>query len=348
MSRGTRDRRRAFTLIELLVVIAIIGLLMAMLLPAIQRARESANRMRCSSNLSQIALAFANFHNDHNYLPTAGLLSTAKYSSQWDDPSQPTQTPQNYMGPKAPPRASAAPVSSTVPPQFLGWAYQVLPYIDQENLHAKFWTIQNPNQPPSSLNPYTLDITIIHSGAALVPLYYCPSRRAPALYNNQPQSDYAGNGGTQYNTSLGCAGELAFDGLLKPNWCDANTNVYYKEVRMSNVADGASNTLLLAEKWVVRNLMETGGQYWDSGFFAGFHPSVIRFARVTPPPAQDALNTLPPSLVENFGSPHVGSLNAVMLDRSVRRIRFGVDPSVLALLSSRADGNPVDWTQVEP
>lgn len=107
--------RRAFTLIELLVVIAIIGLLMALLLPAIQRVREAMNRMRCSSNLHQIGIALMNYHNDFGRLPPGYLYA---YSPQG-----------NALG--------------------HGWAAHLLPYVEQDALHrqiqweAPIWDASN-------------------------------------------------------------------------------------------------------------------------------------------------------------------------------------------------------------
>src|SRR5450432_1307681 len=96
--------RRAFTLIELLVVIAIIALLMAMLLPAIQKVREAANKMQCASNLRQIAIAAHNFHNDYNRLP-AGELDGGGPSSQQG--------------------------------QYISSLVQLLPYMEQDNVYKE-------------------------------------------------------------------------------------------------------------------------------------------------------------------------------------------------------------------
>src|SRR5688500_8950333 len=102
-------RRFAFTLVELLVVIAIIGVLVALLLPAVQAARESARRTQCSNQLRQIALAWQNHHDVHKFFPSGG------WGYYW------TGDPNRGFGKKQPG----------------SWAYSSLPFMEQGQLHQR-------------------------------------------------------------------------------------------------------------------------------------------------------------------------------------------------------------------
>src|SRR3989442_1444848 len=108
----TRIRRRSgFTLLELLVVIAIIGVLMALLLPAVQKVREAANRLSCTNNLKQIALAALNYESTHRSFPPGLNLSP-------NSPANPYWSPPN-AGP------------------YTGLLAYLLPYIEQDNVYRQ-------------------------------------------------------------------------------------------------------------------------------------------------------------------------------------------------------------------
>jgi prepilin-type N-terminal cleavage/methylation domain-containing protein/prepilin-type processing-associated H-X9-DG protein len=172
MSRRTGHSSRAFTLVELLVVIAIIGVLVALLLPAVQAAREAARRAQCNNHLKQIGLSIQNHVSAQRIFPTGGTAPNPDIANY-------TTGPRVVGG-----GGSGQP--NGAPKQGLSWAYQILPYLEQGPVRQVLSTVDLKK--------------IVISG------YFCPSRRNPEVVGDTTLMDYAGA------TPLGSTCGTYFDG----------------------------------------------------------------------------------------------------------------------------------------
>ncbi len=260
-------------------MIAIIGILIGMLLPAVQAVREAARRASCSNKLRQLSLAFHLHHDSHDFFPTGG----------WD-----------WF---RPPLFEGGPVIGEQ--QHAGWGFQVLPYIEANNVWESdaLTAIETPN-----------------------PIFFCPSRRGPQTVvgedNYFPRfeletvtralCDYAGSNrdGT---------------GALRRRF----------PVAFKDVTDGTSNTLLLGDKRL--NTATLGSEQDDDneGYTAGFNEDTIR--RTDQPPAADY--SAPVGDGEKlFGSSHPGVVMMSFVDGSVKPVSYSIKADVFEFMGNRADG----------
>jgi len=364
-------KRRAFTLVELLVVIAIIGILVALLLPAIQAAREAARRTQCKNNLHNIGLAVLNMENSLKYFPTGGTYAGPTLENYLRD----SATTSVFLR-KGPPNGPLE--------QGLGWLFQILPYLEEGAISNLITTNDVKNK--------------------LVPLYNCPSRRPPTLGAGSGAAlvDYAATVGGPSRSEIGDAefqkylndspgndwpqfkmhqdeifwgvpptgaigsgrtlqqldakykvGQVAkFRGVIQR--CDWVTNAgadptpawrhvgFMAKMTPAKISDGTSKTFLATEKWVPVTIHDgSGGAFDDRGWSDGWDFDALRSTLIRP--MADSASTRTPSgdndpLNYTIGSSHSGGVNVLLADGSVSFVQYEIDLETLNRLGNRADG----------
>ncbi|WP_254512789.1 DUF1559 domain-containing protein [Anatilimnocola floriformis] len=304
---------RAFTLVELLVVIAIIGVLVALLLPAVQAARESARRMQCQNHLKQMGLAF------HNHFDTMGHYPTGGWG--W-----------NYVG---------DPDLGFAEGQPGGWTYNILPFIEQKAAREIGLGQTGPLKQAELERLVTIPIKF----------YNCPSRRPAKAYpisvhpTNAPnvsagaKLDYSANvGDGTGNQWKGGPPEDRSDPTI---WTGLLYD--YSKVRQSEVTDGTSNTFMVGEKFLDQNHYSDGLDAADNeNLYVGFDNDNCRSTNASYyPPRRDF--RVPPTEGPYyvFGSAHPAGFNVVLCDGSVRLVAYNIDKENYRRLGHKSDGETI-------
>jgi prepilin-type N-terminal cleavage/methylation domain-containing protein/prepilin-type processing-associated H-X9-DG protein len=263
-----RIRTRAFTLVEVLVVIAIIGVLVALMLPAVQMARESSRRSSCANNLRQQAVAVKLHEGAHKIFPTGG------WGGEW------LGDPDAGYGPKQPG----------------GWIYNVLAYIEQDNLR----------QLGRGLKGAARDQALVQMMESPIEVFYCPSRRLPQLY------PYTGSELKNAKPP---------EKVAKTDYAISRTISYEKsEVFMPDIqlqGKGASKTVLAGEKSLAADAHESGGAGDSLVAYVGDSDDIRRESKDSPTPDRRG--------GAGFGAAHPSGANIAYCDGSVRFV-LGDEP----------------------
>lgn len=334
MARNAKSRSsfvRAFTLVELLVVIAIIGILMALLLPAVQAAREAARRVQCSNNLKQQALAALGHEHANGFLPSGG----------WGWPW--VGDPNRGFGARQPG----------------GFFFSILPYMERQSLH---------DMALGETDPVARDHKTMLMASTPIPAITCPTRRRSAAYggsgvmiNCDPPS-----GGYFHACYRANAGSIRIGWDRGPeSLAEGDANLGFTDMSRSNgichqrsqiimaeITDGLSNTYLLGEKYLNPQHYCDGTDYGDDQCAMG-GDDFDNCAWATEGIMQDTSGVpADPTGVPKcwlFGGPHSGTTGVALCDGSVRSISYSINsntdpanPGIHQRLACRNDGHPVN------
>ncbi len=304
-------QRSAFTLIELLVVIAIIGILVALLLPAVQAAREAARRMSCSNNLRQIGLALHMYHDTHRQLP-AGWRGYEPATGQ-----------ANWLGEPG-----------------WGWCPAILPFMEQSALYQGLIHFE-----------YPVDHPVNEQGrVTYLPTLRCPSDIGDKMFQlheagdhdhdhdadrvgrlqheafplPMPTANYVGMFGTQDMHDICITGDCRGDGTFFLN----------RGVTLAEISDGLSQTLVVGER-----TSKLSYSTWV-GAVAGAEHGPARIVGVAQFPPNSEYDE--EHYIHNFSSMHPSGTHFLLGDGSVHLILETIDQRVYLRLATRAAGDLVD------
>lgn len=351
MRKNNLVSRRGFTLIELLVVIFIIGILVALLLPAVNRARETGRRMRCLNNLKQMCVGANSHVSSHGFYPTGG------WRGNW------IGDPDRGFGRDQPG----------------GWIFNILPYIDetgtyntslgldiqkgsdaaQKKMKAGFMA-QTPLSTFQCSTRRRIQTFRVEASVNFVNMdFFDPNSTPPAqVPQNQrriARSDYAANTGPfsdEWNWNAPVLSSLASMEADRFPWPDTSwckgvvcpTTV----VRVASIRDGPNYTYLFGEKYVNPDHYADGKDPGDDqSMYGGFELDIQRFTSgyehsvgLGSAELDDAKRADKKTV--RFGSAHSAGWHAVFCDGQAKIMNFSIAPEVHASLGNRADGNILD------
>jgi prepilin-type N-terminal cleavage/methylation domain-containing protein/prepilin-type processing-associated H-X9-DG protein len=323
--------RRAFTLVELLVVIAIIGILVGLMLPAIQAARESARAAQCKNHLKQTGIAMQLHHNAQLHFPVGG----------W-----------GYMWVGHPDRGCDL-------RQPGGWIYNLLSYVEQSSLRDLGADIDGTTELMST--PVPLFNCPTRRAATLFPTTWSPYNLTNLDVNahvpNVARSDDAVNAGDNAYFSPGVPRDgptslAQGDGRVPMTWADVSTYtgiVYlHSHTCISDVLDGLSNTILVGEKYLNPDHYDSGLNLGDNEcMYVGADLDINRWTdRNEGDQNRPVQDTRAFDSQTHFGSAHPGGAHFVLCDGSVRWIYYEIDSTTYGCLGNRHDGEAIGKYQM--